>query len=144
MQLSSQIAGLISIVLGLGSGTYLLWTLIRQHASNRWSTTTGEILESNLEEDSDGWGPHVRYLYAVEGKRYANDRLYVYLSNRSTEQDAKRHLSPYPVGKTVTIYYNPAKPEEAVLDRRVPLWRPLFWLFFTSFLLVVGAEILNP
>lgn len=136
MPLSPQIASFICIVLGLSSGIYLLWALIRQHASKRWPTTTGEILESNLEEDSDGWGPYVRYAYAVKG---TNDRLYFYLSNRSSEQDAKKHLSPYPIGKAVTIYYNPQKPEEAVLDRRMPLWWPLFWFCFTSFLLVVGV-----
>ncbi len=139
MQFSPQIAGLITIVLGLGSGAYLLWSLIRQHASKRWATTRGEILESNIEEDSDGWAPHVRYAYDVERKHYVNDRLYFHLSNRSTERDARKHLSPYPVGKTVTVYYNPRKPEEAVLDRQMPLWLPLFWLFFASFMLVVGV-----
>jgi hypothetical protein len=69
MQLSPQIAGLICIVIGLGFGLYLLWTLRHQHLSKRWSTTTGEVLESNLKEDSDGWYPHVRYEYTVERKR---------------------------------------------------------------------------
>ncbi|MDM7948111.1 DUF3592 domain-containing protein [Hydrogenophaga sp.] len=139
MQLSPQIASLIAIVLGLGSGAYLLRSLIRQHSSKRWPTTIGEILESNIEEDSDGWAPHVRYAYAVERKHYTNDRLYFHLSNGSTERDARKHLSPYPVGKRVTVYYNPRKPEEAVLDRRMPLWWPIFWFFFALFMLVAGV-----
>lgn len=142
MQLSPQIAGLISIVIGLGSGLYLLWTLRRQHLSKRWSTTTGEVLESNLEEDSDGWCPHVRYEYTVERKRYVSERLYFYSVNGSTKRDANKHLSPYAVGKTVTIYYDPVKPEEAVLNKHIPLWQHFFWLFFASFLLVVGAMML--
>jgi hypothetical protein len=141
MQFSPHIAGLISIVLGLSSGAYLLWTLIRQHASKRWLTTTGEILESNLEQDSDGWCPNVRYVYAVDRKHYANGRLYFFLSNGSTQRDAKKHLLPYPVGKTVSVYYNPRKPEDAVLDRRMSLWRPLFWLFFASFMLIAGVAL---
>ena len=143
MQLSPQIAGLVSIVLGLGSGAYLLYTLIRQHASKRWPKTTGEVLESQLEEDADGWGPYVRYGYSVKEKHYVNDRLYFYLSNRSTEHEARKHLLPYPVGKVVTIYYNPRSPANAVLDRRMPLWRPLFWLFFASFWLVAAAAMLH-
>ncbi|MEA5479118.1 DUF3592 domain-containing protein [Pseudanabaena galeata UHCC 0370] len=142
MQLSPQIAGLICIVIGLGSCLYLIWTLRHQNMSKRWSTTTGEILASNIEEDSDGWYPHVRYEYTVERKRYASERLYFYAVNGSTKRDANKHLSSYPVGKTITIYYNPMKPEEAVLDRNVPLWRHFFWLFFASFLLVVGATML--
>lgn len=140
MQISPQIGGLISIAVGLASGVYLLWTLIRQRASKRWPATRGEILESGIEEDSDGWAPHVRYAYAVGGKHYANERLYFHLATRSTEHDARRHLTPYPVGKTVSIYYNPLKPEDAVLDTRMPLWLPLFWLIFTTLMLVVGVE----
>lgn len=143
MQLSPQISGLICIILGLGSGIYLIWRLVLQSASKHWSTTTGVILESNLEEDSDGWYPNVRYEYAVQRKRYANDQLYFYAVNGSTnKRDAKKHLTPYPVGKTVTIYYNPTKPEESVLDRQVPLWRHFFWLFFTLFLLIAGVAML--
>lgn len=129
--------------MGLGSGAYLLYTLIRQHASKRWPKTTGEVLESQLEKDVDGWGPYVRYGYSVKGKRYVNDRLYFYLSNRSTEHEARKHLAPYPVGKAVTIYYNPRSPANAVLDRRMLLWRPLFWLFFASFWLVAAAAMLR-
>ncbi|TYQ25933.1 DUF3592 domain-containing protein [Pseudanabaena sp. UWO311] len=142
MQLSPQIAGLICIVIGLGSAFYLLWTLRQQHMSKHWYTTTGEILESNIEEDSDGWYPHVRYEYTVQRKRYASERLYFYAVNGSTKRDAMKHLSPYAVGKTVTIYYDPVKPEEAVLNRHVPLWRHFFLLFCASFLLIGGATML--
>jgi Protein of unknown function (DUF3592) len=142
MQLSPQIAGIICIVIGLGFVLYLLWTLRHLHMSKRWSKTTGEVLESNLEEDSDGWYPHVRYEYTVGRKRYASERLYFYAVNGSTKRDAKKHLSPYAVGKTVPIYYDPVKPEEAVLNRHVPLWRHFFLLFFASFLLIVGATML--
>ena len=139
MQFSPLIASIICIVLALGSAVYLLRTLIRQHASKRWPTTPGEILESHLEEDSDGWCPNVRYVYVVNRKRHLTGRLYFFLSNSSTEREAGKHISPYPVGKSVTVYYNPRKPEDAVLDRRMPLWWPLFWLFFSLFMLVVGV-----
>ena len=116
--------------------------LRQQHLSKRWSTTTGEVLESNLEEDSEGWYPHVRYEYTVERKRYVSERLYFYSASGSTKRGANKHLSPYAVGKTVTIYYDPAKPEEAVLNKHVPLRRHFFHLFFASFFLVAGAQML--
>jgi Protein of unknown function (DUF3592) len=140
MAISPQIGGFIAIVIGVCSGAYLVWSLIVQRGSKRWLQTTGEMLESNVEEDSDGWRPRVRYSYVVQGKRYANERLYFHLSNSSTERAATKHLSPYPVGKTVPVYYNPRHPEDAVLDRRMPFWLPLFWLFFASFMLAIGVK----
>ena len=143
MELSPQIASLVCIFIGLSSAAYLVWTLLRQHASNNWPTATGEIIESQLEEDSDGWGPRVRYEYTVESKRYSSDRLYFYVSNSGTAQNAKKHISPYPVGKKIMVYYNPHRREDAVLDRRVPLWRPLFFVLFTAFFLIAGVEMIS-
>lgn len=140
MEISPQIGGLIAIAIGLCSGTYLLWSLIRQNASKSWPTAIGEILESNIKEDSDGWVPYVRYRYTVEGKHYQNHRLYFHQSNStSNERGAMQHLSPYPIGKKVSVYYNPRKPENAVLDRRMPIWLPLFFLVFAIFNLACGV-----
>jgi Protein of unknown function (DUF3592) len=141
MQLHPQVASLICIAIGLCCGIYLIWTVIRQHESKHWPTTTGKILESNLDGDSDGWFPHVRYAYTVNKKYYMHDRLYFYDNNSSSKREALRHLSPYPIGQTVTIYYNPRKPEDSVLDRRIPLWMSLFWLFFAGFWIFVGVKI---
>lgn len=143
MQLSPEFSGFVCIVLGLGFSTFLLWTLIRQHQSRRWPTTAGEILDSGLDEDSDGWGPRVRYAYIVKEKRYTSDRLYFYLSTQSSAKDARKHLSPYPVGKAVTVYYDPREPQQAVLDRRVPLWWSLFFVLFSAFWFVVGTGLLG-
>ena len=141
--ISPQMASLACIFIALSSAAYLVWTLLRQHASNNWPTATGEILESRLEEDSDGWGPRVRYEYTVESKRYSSDRLYFYVNNSGTAQNAKKHISPYPVGKKIMVYYNPHRREDAVLDRRVPLWRPLFFVLFTAFFLIAGVEMIS-
>lgn len=142
MELTPQFIRIISIIFGLGSGIYFVRSLVRQHALKHWPSTRGEILESKLEENSDGWYPYVRYSYSAQGKSYASDQLYFYSCNEAPAKRARTYLLPYPVGKAVTIYYNPRNPEEAVLDRRLPLWRPLFWLIFTSFFLAIGAGIL--
>ncbi len=143
MQLSHYISGIFFIVVGLCSAAYLFYTLLRSYVSRGWPATTGKVLESHYDEDSDGCMPHVRYAYTVDGAHYTNNRLYFHTCNRSTKQDTRKHLSPYPVGKAVSIYYNPSKPVDAVLDRHIPLWHPLFWLFFASIFIVVGVALLR-
>ncbi len=143
MEITPQLIRLFTILVGLGSGIYLVRSLVRQHASKRWPTTMGKILESKLDEDSDGWYPYVRYSYSIHGENYASDQLYFYSCNQEPDEaEARTYLLPYPVGKAVTIYFNPHNPADAVLDTHVPLWRSLFWLFFTSFFLAIGAGML--
>lgn len=143
METSDKVAGLICLAVGAGFGIYLVWTLVQQSAAGRWRAASAEILQSDTEEDADGWGPRVRYAYTVNRTRHTSDRLYFYLCNRSSERDARRHIEPYPLGGRTTAYYNPRKPEEAVLDRRVPLWRSVFWVLFSACFLAAGAGLLH-
>ena len=64
----------------------------------------------------------VVYEYEAEGKRYTADTLQI-RGNMQTTRSVRRErelLSRYPPGKSVLVYYNPAKPEEAVLQPGVP------------------------
>jgi hypothetical protein len=138
---SSQFAGLLCMAIGLYSGAYLIWTQLRQRAADRWQSTTAKILQSDLDEDSDGWFPKIKYEYSVQGRIYTSERLYFFVSNGDRKGVALRGLAPYPIGKTVIAYYDPANPADSVLDRHVPLWRTVFWLCFTAFLLFASANL---
>ncbi len=140
MELSPQIAGFISMLVGLGCGGMLAWSMARQHASKRWLTTQGEILQSNIQEDSDGWIPHIRYRYTVDQQDYTGKQIGFYTPNSGTEGYAKQQLASYPAGKIARVCYNPSNPQDAVLDRKIPLWRPIFWFFFTLFFGMGGVQ----
>lgn len=128
---------------GLGCGAMLVWSLARQQASKNWPTAKGEILESKIEEDSDGWIPHVRYRYTFDQQDYTGEQIGFYTPNSGTEAYANQQLTRFPVGKAVFVYYNPRKPQEAVLNRKIPLWRPICWLFLTLIFLIVGVQMLR-
>jgi len=140
MELSPQVAGLISIFIGLCCGVYLAWLLARLQASKNWPTTKAEILQSRVEQDSDGWIPYVSYRYTVDQQDFEGARIGVYTANTSTESSAKRQLINYPSGKTVRVFYNPRNPKEAVLDIKMSLWLKVFWLALTAFFLVAGVQ----
>ncbi len=63
------------------------------------------------------------YEYSVNGQRLRSDRIDLGGENPGNFQVAET-LARYPVGRTVTVYYNPRKPSEAVLERDLPegLW----------------------
>ena len=135
--------GLVPLVVGLGAGVYLLWFMRRRSAAQHWPTTQAEILQSGFEEDADGFAPRVEYTYEVNGMRYFGDRLYFHTVNRTTDAEARKHLEPYPVGSRVPLHYNPRNPSDSVLNCRMPLWLPIFWICFSVFMILVGFDLIR-
>jgi hypothetical protein len=100
--------------------------------ARRWPETTGKVIASRVQSLSKspsdpGYGrdetgvsnqPFVQYEYKVGGRTYQCSRISVAEEVDGTELRAI--LERYPVGKVVTVYYDPARPERALLDRTLP------------------------
>lgn len=93
-----------------------------------WHTTTGRVTRSEVRaqkrRDMDDRErtrnvPSVGYEYTVNGKRFSGDRIS--LAEVIPESDIESTLDRYPVGKEVTVYYNPADPRQSVLERDLPV-----------------------
>lgn len=102
--------------------------LARVRASEGWPTSQGTILKSWIREstttDDDGstsshYYPEVRYVYQVMGVEYQGDKLTFGPKSGGAQSKAARIVSNYPKGVNVTVYYDPAKPSNAVLERNV-------------------------
>jgi hypothetical protein len=67
----------------------------------------------------------VQYTYTVDGQQYVGKAVRRFWKQRQdeflTDYDAQRVVKRYPAGESVTVYYNPESPEEAMLQRGV--WR---------------------
>ena len=96
--------------------------------AQRWRTTTGKVIRSEVRaqkrRDMDDRErtrsvPFVGYEYTVDGRRFSGDR--VSLAEIIPESDIESTLNRYPVGREVTVYFNPADPRQAVLERDLPL-----------------------
>jgi hypothetical protein len=61
---------------------------------------------------------HVVYEYTVGGERLRNDR--VSIGEDLGNFEVAETIARYPVGKIVTVYYNPRTPKDAVLERDAP------------------------
>jgi hypothetical protein len=141
MQFSHHFFGISSILVGLIALIYLVWFWNRHSAASQWGSTIGEILESHVAAQADGWSPHVRYTYVISGKHYTNDRIYLHPSDDTDERRALNQVALYPVGKKLAIYYRPNNPQDSVLDRRLSLWRLLFFAVFAVLFIIAGVAI---
>lgn len=84
---------------------------------------------------------NVTYEYSVAGQAYRNNRVSIGEDRGNFE--VAETIARYPVGKTVTVYYNPSKRGEAVLERDMPqgMWGCIGWMVVIAVVLVFGSAI---
>jgi hypothetical protein len=110
-------------------GLFVLGSALRSkrlaNASQNWQGTQGRVVDSRVDKrsstDSDGhtstsYEAIVLYKYSAMGKDYTGDRVAFGVKN-TNPGPANEVIKRYPVDTQVMVYYNPAKPAEAVLER---------------------------
>lgn len=120
----------VLILLALGGGLIFYGYRSRQkaEASQSWPSTSGQITRSEVKRssstDDDGhttysYYPSVEYTYQVSGQAYSSKRMvFGALKGYSNPAKAEADLQAYPLGEQITVYYDPEKPSEAVLERK--------------------------
>ncbi len=115
-------------ILVIGGIGYFLYRRNQQSMAYRqstqtWVSTTGTVLMSSVQSKHTGrshsYYPVVVYVYAVNGQSYQSQRIKAgeqFLNVRVTGQ-AQATVARYPIGATVTVYYDPANPSECALER---------------------------
>jgi hypothetical protein len=121
-------------IVGLGLLVLVIAALWRMEyeASADWHTTQGVVSRSDVIGESDLTRDHeaeykidFEYRYQVDNVLYTGERIYFSFAalmdnaeTRSTHTAAEKLIKPYPVGKTITVLYDPDDPHKAVLERR--------------------------
>ena len=108
--------------------------------SKNWPSTNGMIVDSEMTQSQGEYGfkftPHIIYKYKVEKELYQNN-VYSYGAKLSGDhKDAEATLNQFKKGKRVTVYYNPKKPQIAVLQTGFYFTPILYFLLFLSFPLI--------
>lgn len=119
----------ISIILGLilglafaGFGVYVAWetavpTYHDWQLMQSWQVETAELLSVSGADNRT----EASYRYYISDKLYQNDRVYVTRFNDNIgsyhEKLQTRLRQLQQTMQPVTIWYNPADPQEAVIDR---------------------------
>jgi hypothetical protein len=117
-------------------------------AASRWLETTGTVIVScvesrkkradDIDSDTDVTNaPKVVYEYQVGNQLFRCCRITI--GERTSEYELESILNRYSVGAQVVVYYDPANPEEAVLERDVPA--STFWVGGGCVLLSIAVPV---
>jgi hypothetical protein len=116
--------GLIFLLLG---GVFLVVGLVatkRAKAAQSWPSMPGTVVRSEVvrheSTDEDGsssvsYEPVVHYEYAVMGQPFTGKRI-AFGANNFDHKKAAEIVARYPVGARANVFYNPDKPQDAVLE----------------------------
>jgi hypothetical protein len=109
-----MIAGLSFVVVGLV--LVGIWNALRRRAKQTltWTQAQGKILESKAVTSSDGEStlPEILYSYEVGGTLFQSRSI-----GASGMMTANDIVAKYPPGRAVQVFYDPERPESAVLER---------------------------
>jgi hypothetical protein len=114
----------------------ILWPATRQLLARQYASTTGTITKSQVRADNSGDGTsyhadvHYRYQVAAqeyEGKRVRFDQIGM------GERHAHEMSGRYSVNQAVTVYFDPAVPENAVLEQGIDVATFFVLLFLAPF-----------
>jgi hypothetical protein len=111
----------IFLLIGVGL-TIWGWTILQNaRASASWPTADGVVMRSEVtrstdSEGGDSYSPEVTYSYNVNNTNFVNDMIKFGENSYSSRRKADEIAGNYPVGKNVTVYYDPEKPERSVLE----------------------------
>lgn len=142
---------LFGLIFGGVGLALLVWGMVsrrKAQASATWPSTTGSILQAEVRQersvDDEGstsitYRPFVQYEYQVGGRTYQSSQLSFGGGVSGTQGWAQKALQPYTPGAPAAVYYNPAKPQEAVLERKAGGFGLLAGLGGLFLLIGVGA-----
>lgn len=101
--------------------------------ANSWPSTMGTILMSMVQWRASGSNstsganyPVVMYSYQAMGQAYQGNK--VAPGPEVGGMGANKVVARYPMGAQVTVYYNPANPSEALLERDTPGFVKVLWI----------------
>jgi hypothetical protein len=120
--------------------TALLWRSYQlAEETRRWTPVPALVINSEM--ISERATPHspmsyradIRYRYTLDGKTHTGTRVKRVDGPSSSPGKANDRLESYPLGKSITCFADPAKPDFAILEHATraglySLWFPLLFV----------------
>lgn len=108
---------------------------------NSYKTTVGEIISSGVVHKSGlggSWHFDIKYKYTVDKLIYTSNKInFVNTGESASDQYARNYVEKYPVGKAVTVFYDPRNPERSVLEPDKQSHTSLGYLLFLAVMSVI-------
>jgi hypothetical protein len=94
-----------------------------------WKKASGRVVRSELvaetRQGKEVQVPRIEYEYSVGFHKFVGKR--VNFAEVIAGAQAKEARARYPVGTAVQVHYNPAKPDESVIERELPPFVHAIW-----------------
>jgi hypothetical protein len=121
-----------AIAVGAFCAVYFVKMRLQARASAAWPVAPGKITRSEVARDvlavkeestgriryDDKYRPVIQFVYRVGGRDYFGSGVTGgWTSLHGSPERAEAVVAAYPAGKEISIYYDPAQPRTAVLER---------------------------
>lgn len=125
---SGIFGGILFLVVGLALATWGFTQVRSAKASKSWPTVDARVTHSEVDRHREfhtgntsrrretKYTADIRYTYEYEGISHTGKRVSFGGSRKGSSGMAHQIVRRYPVGKTVSVYVNPAKPTVACLE----------------------------
>ena len=119
---------MIFVIIGLVLLFIYFRNLAKVRASQDWPTVQGTVIQSWVRKrsstDDDGsvsysYYPEIHYQYQIVGIEYQGNKIAFGPKVGGNRPRAEKIIEKYPTGANVTVYYQPDKPGNAVLERSI-------------------------
>jgi hypothetical protein len=111
---------LIAVLVGFMK-QWEIWVTQHEKTISEWPNVSGTVISTHRGTIGSEDTPTItiRFAYMVEGMTYQDSQCLI-VDDYSEE-------SKYPLGTSITVYYDPAKPENALINLRqdIPFWAVL-------------------
>lgn len=121
------IIGLFALM-GLLLGIWSWRNISKAKKQTSWSSVEGEVVKTTSSTEAGDFKPKVEYRYTVTDQTY-DGFLALATSDVVLHECATSQLDKYPIGGSITVYFDPENPEDSTLEPGVKSddWF-IFWL----------------
>ncbi len=112
---------MILAVLGVGFSIWGYGVMGKARASLNWPVIQGTVVKSEVKTTSTSgesgyqYFANIRYRYKDKKKDYTSDKIIVGSYSSNSSKRAEKLTRQYKKGSNVNVYYNPERPDNAVL-----------------------------
>jgi len=143
-----QIIGLVAGIVSLLGSVYLFFIRLGEcrsaEASVKWPNALGVVTSSKMNKFGlfrPAYAPFIEYSYEANGHKQTGKRIAYRVLPSRDEKEIQRIVATYPPGAKVKVTYDPADPQNSVLEPGVKgtkvLTYDVVWLFCVGLLCVL-------
>lgn len=121
MQNPEKYIAIICFIAGTCLVFYVLWVFyFHKVIIKKWSKTEGFIVDNKIsyydKSGDTGWFNEISYKYSINGLDFINDKFSKNIILIHCFKDNVKINKNYTIGESVTVFYNPKKIKDSIIE----------------------------